>query len=148
MWVWISRLCSRFRITAKRTKQVQCTWYMAVTIAESFSSPTDWPTDWLTDSSLSDRNYFGNVKVGPALFPVGENLPVGKTLQFPGAILRLRTGKFPYMSPYPPPIRTLSVDQENFAKKQARKLGRCNSYLPNLKIWPTDPPTGVGARRC
>ena len=34
-------------------------------------------------------------------------------------------------------------------RKQARKLGRCDSYLQNLKTLPTDPrPTGVGARRC
>ena len=74
----------------------------------------------------------GNVKVRLALFPVGENPPVGKMLPFPGAILRLRTGKFPHMSPYPPAIRTLFGDSKKNSeeeKKQALDAPGCNIFL-------------------
>ena len=43
-------------------------------------------------------------------------------------------------------------NMQMFLGEQARKLGRCDSYLQNLKTLPThpltDPLTGVGARRC
>ena len=35
-----------------------------------------------------------------------------------------------------------------YQSKQARKARRCDSITPDLKLSPTDPLTGVGARRC
>ena len=89
----------------------------------------------------------GNVKVRLALFPVGENPPVGKMLPFPGAILRLRTGKFPHMSPYPPAIRTLFGDSKKNSEEEKNKLlmlwgaiffNMLSVYpLPVVELWPS-----------
>ena len=63
-------------------------------------------------------------------------------------IIRINSTMIMIMTRSKPSVSNLDPSQILCGTQQARKLGRCDSSLQNLKTLVTDPIRWVGARRC